>query len=403
MIQMLTFQGNEIELKGKGVKLNKIHDAEALDSYEINIISLQDRTMWKTREASPVTIDSIGDLSSLSKMIESSKHANIIILLPQNENFMYEAWRSNRSEWRHLEFKNILQSFKNVLGHIFEPLTRMYIMYENTITRIDNKKVPASFHFNEMVKDVLTKSEKSNKPTTVKVEGVILSTLNINNYAEILSFLTEIGLIKEESEAPEWMEGLNMFDDSNQLKIIQENNMVIEMANENISNAMEVINQNKRYKSVLYTSGDELVEVIFEILENMLGCDLSEFTDKKKEDFKFILNDKVFIGEIKGVTPNVKKSNVSQLDVHVQEYLDDNDEESKNIVALLIINHQRSKPISAREGVNDEVIKLAERNGSLIVETITLLKLFEQYLLGEKNRDECIDSLVNNTGLLNCD
>lgn len=98
MIQMLTFQGNEIELKGKGVKLNKIHDAEALDSYEINIISLQDRTMWKTREASPVTIDSIGDLSSLSKMIESSKHANIIILLPQNENFMYEAWRSNRSE-----------------------------------------------------------------------------------------------------------------------------------------------------------------------------------------------------------------------------------------------------------------------------------------------------------------
>ena len=85
-------------------------------------------------------------------MIESSKHANIIILLPQNENFMYEAWRSNRSEWRHLEFKNILQSFKNVLGHIFEPLTRMYIMYENTITRIDNKKVPASFHFNEMVK-----------------------------------------------------------------------------------------------------------------------------------------------------------------------------------------------------------------------------------------------------------
>ena len=294
MIQMLTFQGNEIELKGKGVKLNKIHDAEALDSYEINIISLQDRTMWKTREASPVTIDSIGDLSSLSKMIESSKHANIIILLPQNENFMYEAWRPNRSEWRHLEFKNILQSFKNVLGHIFEPLTRMYIMYENTITRIDDKKVPASFHFNEMVKDVLTKSEKSNKPTTVKVEGVILSTLNINNYAEILSFLTEIGLIKEESEAPEWMEGLNMFDDSNQLKIIQENNMVIEMANENISNAMKVINQNKRYKSVLYTSGDELVEIIFEILEKMLGCSLSGFIDKKKEDFNFKIGDKVF-------------------------------------------------------------------------------------------------------------
>lgn len=61
------------------------------------------------------------------------------------------------------------------------------------------------------------------------------------------------------------------------------------------------------------------------------------------------------------------------------------------------------RKIIPEKGVNDEVIKLAERNGSLIVETITLLKLFEQYLLGEKNRDECIDSLVNNTGLLNCD
>ena len=113
-----------------------------------------------------------------------------------------------------------------------------------------------------------------------------------------------------------------------------------------------------------------------------------------------MINDKVFIGEIKGVTPNVKKANVSQLDVHVQEHLDDNDEESKNIIALLIINHQRNKPISAREGVNDEVIKWAERNGSLIVETITLLKLFEQYLLGKKSRDESIDTLANTTGLL---
>ncbi len=83
MIQMLTFQGNESELEGKGIKLNKIHDAESLDSFEINIISLQDRTMWKTREVSPTTIDSIDDLNSLSKMIESSKHENIIILLPQ--------------------------------------------------------------------------------------------------------------------------------------------------------------------------------------------------------------------------------------------------------------------------------------------------------------------------------
>lgn len=403
MIQILTHSGNEKELLGKDIKLNKIHDAEALDSFEINIISLQDDNMWVTRERNPVTINTIDDFKSLSKMIASSKKSKIIIFLPQNSRFTYNTWERDCKYWKYREFKDTLGNFQTVLGQVFQPLSVLNIIYENTTTLVGNNKVSASFHFDENAEHALTKSEKSNKPTTVEVKGKIVSTLNISKNNEVQDFLSLIGLIKEKSKSPEWMEGIYMFDDDNQLKIIQKNNKVIETANENISNAMKVIDQNKRYKSVLYTSGDELVEVIFEILENMLGCDLSEFTDKKKEDFKFKLNDKVFIGEIKGVTPNVKKSNVSQLDVHVQEYLDDNDEESKNIVALLIINHQRSKPISAREGVNDEVIKLAERNGSLIVETITLLKLFEQYLLGEKNRDECIDSLVNNTGLLNCD
>lgn len=191
-----------------------------------------------------------------------------------------------------------------------------------------------------------------------------------------------------------------MFDDNTQLNIIKKNNDMIKAAHENISKAMEVIDKNNRYKSILYTTGNELVEVVFEILQEMLGCDLSEFTDKKKEDFKFTLGDKVFIGEIKGVTPNVKKANVSQLDVHVQEYMDDNDEQVENIIALLIIDHQRGKAIAEREKVHEEVIKLAERNGSLIVDTMALLRLFEQYTLNEKSREECIELLESNTGLL---
>lgn len=191
-----------------------------------------------------------------------------------------------------------------------------------------------------------------------------------------------------------------MFDDNEQLKTIEKNNEIIKDANDNISKAMDAINKNNRYKSILYTNGDELVEVVFEILEEMLGCDLSEFHDKKKEDFNFKIGEKIFIGEIKGVTPNVKKANVSQLDVHVQEFLDENETADENVVALLIINHQRNKPLENREVVMEEQIKLAERNGSLIVETITLLKLFERYLSNEKTREECIDILEDNKGLL---
>ena len=90
-----------------------------------------------------------------------------------------------------------------------------------------------------------------------------------------------------------------MFDDNIQLQIIEKNNETIKDANDSISKAMEVINKNKRYKSILYTNGDELVEEVFEILKEMLGCDLSDFYDKKREDFKFEIGGKTFIGEIR--------------------------------------------------------------------------------------------------------
>ena len=399
MIQILTYKGNEDEFQGNEIKVNRIHDAESLDSFDVNIISLRDNNMWESQNASIKTIDSISDLKSLSTMIYNSKQTKIVILLPQNIKYRYN--RRLNSRINYCELKNMIYDFSDILGDIYEPIRHANIVYENTTTKIGQNEISAAFYFNTIQEEtVLTKSERSNKPTTIIKNDIILSSLDINNSDEIDTFMRSIGLVHDKLEAPEWMEDVKMFDDNTQLNIIKKNNDMIKAAHENISKAMEVIDKNNRYKSILYTTGNELVEVVFEILQEMLGCDLSEFTDKKKEDFKFTLGDKVFIGEIKGVTPNVKKANVSQLDVHVQEYMDDNDEQVENIIALLIIDHQRGKAIAEREKVHEEVIKLAERNGSLIVDTMALLRLFEQYTLKEKSREECIELLENNTGLL---
>lgn len=294
----------------------------------------------------------------------------------------------------------MLKYLTDILGILYKPMKELKIVYENTQSKIDNKCVKSSFYFDWYGEEILTWSNESLKKTTIKLGEMLVSTLSINNYEELMGFLREIKMLENKEEFPEWMEGIKMFDDNEQLKTIEKNNEIIKDANDNISKAMDAINKNNRYKSILYTNGDELVEVVFEILEEMLGCDLSEFHDKKKEDFNFEIGEKIFIGEIKGVTPNVKKANVSQLDVHVQEFLDENETADENVVALLIINHQRNKPLENREVVMEEQIKLAERNGSLIVETITLLKLFEQYLSNEKTREECIDILEDNKGLL---
>ena len=53
-----------------------------------------------------------------------------------------------------------------------------------------------------------------------------------------------------------------------------------------------------------------------------------------------------------------------------------------------------------REPVHEKQINLAKRNGSLIVETITLLKLFERYIAGNITREECLELLKTNIGLL---
>lgn len=400
MVQILTYLGNENELKGNNVVINSLHDAQSLDEFEINIINLQSNYIWRNVENTNRSINAIDDFRSLSVMISNCVKTKIVILLPQNVKFAY-ACKYNDRNWNYCELKNMIDIFKkDILKYLVEQAKVLDIVYENTNTSVGGINLSAAFYFNNVSENILTKSVKSNKTTTLEFYDVCFSTLMIEKYDDVVAFLKGIKYIKEKGKIPDWAKEVTMFDDEQQLEIINENKMLIQQLENKIDEAQSVLEKNQKYKSILYTTGEELVEGVFEILEEMIGCQLSDFKDNKKEDFRFTIDEKVFIGEIKGVTPNVKKANVSQVDVHVQEYLDEHEEHRENIVSLLIISHQRNKALSDREPIPDEQIRLAERNDSLIVETVMLLKLFEKYLLGEKSREECIDILSTKTGLL---
>lgn len=406
MIQLLTYSGKENNLKGKNVTINKIHDAQSLDEFDINIIDLRDNNIWKNDQNSTTTINIINDFNSLSIMINSRKFSDVVVLLPQNINYHYNKNRTYEGRYYYYcELKDMLDNLKKyILSSLHMPMREISLIYENTRTKINENEIAASFHFDHVIsQNVLTNSCISNKFTTIIHEKIILSTLDIGSYDQLIDFLREIRLIEDKQQIPEWIKEENMFDDARQLQIIEENQVIIKDANNNIDEAMKAIRKNERYKSILYTSGDELVEVIFDIFEEMLGWNLSSFVDLKKEDFNYKNEDKVFIGEIKGITSNVKNANVSQLDNHVQEYLDDHEEEKDNIVALLVIDHQRNKPLHDREKVHENAINLAIRNKSLIIETITLLKMFEKYLNNKLTREKCLEILTNKTGLLTVD
>lgn len=396
MIQILTFRGNMGDLKGRNTVINRIHDAQSLDDFEINIVNLNDENMWRTRGGSVSLIESINDFKSLSKMINNSKKTEIIILLPQNLTYRYNY--SMRDYHSYIELKDMLRMLLHNVGEIYSELSTMKLVYENTTSIIAKQKIKASFFFARENDGLITSS--SGKNVAYKLGKVYVSTLDLQNYTQIICFLEEIGLIINKTEIPSWMEEVQMFDDIQQLDLIRENKEKIQLAENEINKAKKVMDQNNRYKSILYTTGDELVEVVLEILGQLLNYDFSQFEDKKNEDFLAEIGDDVFIGEIKGVNHNVKSENISQLDVHYQGYLEDNEKEAENVYALLIMNYQKNKPIADREPVHEKQVALAVRNGSLIIDTYMLLKLFEKFKRNEINSEDCRNILKSKVGIL---
>lgn len=398
MIQMLTYGKGAENFEGRDMVINTFHDAQSLDEFEINIINLNSSLVWKNTDNGRNKINAENDLRSLSSMIHNSMKTQIIIMFPQNMYFEYYYYGGRYT--RSCELKDMLMTMvKEILFVLHSPLRSLELYYENTKTKIGLKEIEASFHFSDH-EETLLKSIKSDKATTIKRGEMILTTLNFKGYDDIIDFLSAINLLNKNEEMPQWAKTIKMFDDNDQLAIIEDRHSTIQKAEEDIEKAQNVLDKNNKYKSILYTKGDELVNVVFEIIEQMFGCDLSNFEDKYDEDFLFQAGGFTFIGEIKGVTPNVKNDNISQIDRHCQNYVEEYEEEDGRIKGLLIINHQRNKPLQEREPVHERQISLAERYEVLIIETPVLLKLFEKYCSGELSREKWLETVKENTGLL---
>ena len=237
---------------------------------------------------------------------------------------------------------------------------------------------------------------------TLKIDNMYFTTLEIKSTEDLDVYLKKIGLLKKhKNNKPEWMEDIKMFNDEKLNKENLEYRQQIEDIDMKIKENNEKLENNDRLKSILYSSGEFLVEVVFDILEDMFGWDLSGFIDEKKEDFKYEDGDIVYIGEIKGLTSNVRNEYISQLDVHKQTYIDDHENIDKSKVrSILIINKERNKPLTERHEVNKDQESLAVRNESLVITTEILLKMYEKYLFEDRKKDDYIKLVNNKIGVL---
>lgn len=381
---------------------SSLNEPSSFDMFDINIISLQTELLWRYEGSDDRFINSINDFKSLKELIGSVKKSKVIICFPKNYNYQYSYYSG--AYHHNCQLKDMIPRLNEYLKYLIPSGHPYEIVYENSTTICEDSKYTAAFYFNNVLEDsrVLTKCIGGDHCTTYRANSNLIFTSLDLTQRNINKFLREIGIIEKESEAPVWIEDFKFLDDEIQERIVSEANDEIFKQKEKIRLANKKLEENLRYKSVLYESGDALVDVVFEILEKTLKCDLSDFVDKKGEDFKITMPSITFIGEIKGISSNVRLENVSQLDVHCNTYIDSLEEEGKseNVKGLLIINPLRNKPINEREEVHEKQIELAKRNGSLIITTETLLFLFEAYLQNHITNDKIVELLETKTGIL---
>lgn len=390
----------------------------SFDSFRVNVVDASYDGLWRNDGNTTSQINCQADFRTIKSILVNSNNSFTVIVLPQNIKMKYHmeyiAGKNTRDYSDSVWLKDSLRTLtENILSSLV-PYTYAYrLLYENSLTDIENRKLKASFYFDGTYlepKKILTASQESNKATTIQYcDRIILTTLDAFESEETFkAYLRYLGLTERERPTyPEWLISMPMFDDLQLVKEIDAFNRIIAEINTKKATHEEKLLDNMRYKSILITNGSALVEDVFKILEQILSCDLSEFEDKKREDFLIELEHVVFIGEIKGVTSNVKSEHVSQIDVHYQGYMDNltekNVEVNKKVKQLLIVNPFRTKPVDEREPVHTIQISLAERNGCLIIDTMTLLRIFERFRGHTLSTEQIIDVFSNKSGLLKLD
>lgn len=384
--------------KIQNVECSTIDSPKSFDTFDINIIDFNSPEIWRNKNGNTRWINEINDFKNLNDMIKHSVKCKIIIVIPQNLVFSYDYYINEY--YKSEQLKNIIKTdFKNIFSE-YLGINGISLSYENNETLTGNLKIKSAFYFIDHGFEVLTKSIGSNKDTTIKYnkENLIITTLHISNYDEIISFLKELRLIDSINDLPEWVKEYNFYNDDNLKKSNKEIDGKIEQLQLEKNKNISLIEKNNYYKSILISSGDDLVKTVFDILGRILDQNFEDFIDIKKEDFRFEYNNTLFIGEIKGVNENVKNKHISQLDNHLDDLEYDNVKFTPK--KLLIINHQRKSPLAERAEVDPKQIDKAIRDDVLIIETITLLKLYEKFLNDEITKEEVYEIFRDKTGLL---
>ena len=373
---------------------------EPIDKFDLNIVDLNSID-WNhyCYESS----DDIKDL--LIPRIRETKKTKILFLLPSNKevNYKVNKFDSVNRELIHdvLYLNRCLLVRLNIFLTEFN--VELAVDYQGEVM-FEKKVIKYDFYFKRHPERFLeiTKSQYNDNITTVCSfdKRIWYTTLIFEKDEDIDYFIKKY--INKESILPNWLKEYDILGYENNKQQILKLKGELEEKKKEINQKIEHNKWINSKKEILISNSDTLQRKVVEILYEMFKInDLINFKDENQEDFAFSFNKKkYYIGEIKGENTNVKNSNISQLVNHRDKFLEKHSNiKEEDIICLLIMNHQRDKEISKREKVNQAQIEKAKKEKVLIIETITLLKIYEKFLNKEIDKKKILE-LFEHIGIL---
>ena len=392
--------------------LSDFKEPKVFDDFELNILDLSFRDLWKYDDININDINMSKDLKHYYRMIKNNRNTKILIILPQNISFKYYLTYLDGPEKEY--YKN--EDLKNLTGFITKKILEDVYNYNFTLNfgensiKLNELKITADFYFDEKeIKEEqkILKSDKSNKLTTIKVgENIYFTTLNLMKSKEILeAFLEKTKIINtsNEEEEPEWFNDIKILDDVNIENEVSQIEEEITKLQKKKKNKLIKLDENKEIKSILYQTGNKLQKIVNKMLDEMLEYEYKEFIDEMEEDYRICKGENTFLIETKGLLRNVNGNDINKTDGHVQIYIDKLEEEGKDqdkekVKGIFIVAIQRNRRIEKRDKLPERQITLAEKYNILIIRTEQLLKLYEDFINKNIKTQEIIELFKTKIG-----
>ena len=409
MIQIISLNDNLKNnfFDNKNVKVTTFSDYQSFDMYDINIINLNSSEIWRCKGSQINELNIKDDLIPLKQSIKSST-AKTIIIMPINHTFSYNISYYTNKYGSNKKLKSLNSVVTKLLkDYIYDEI--LEYTYDKCKTTIDKFTFNADFYFSNVDKDkILLSSDNGNKVNTYINNNVVITTLDLFDfdtkeqaYEKLNAFLKSIYAPENKELLPSWISEIKFLDDEIYYNNIDKAMAKIKDLELEIQKNQEKIEKNNEIKGILYKTGDDLNKEIVRILEDILK-EHNDFNDIYEEDYKFISDNTTFLVETKGLNNEVSGQNVTDAFSHLTIYEDNLEKENRieDTKCLFFVASERKKNVSERKKINSRQETIAKRNNTLIIDTPTFLKMYEDFLNKKISKDEIIKMFKEQFGVI---